>query len=122
MSIERISMSGRGAIDHVFRPAAMVSFKLVYVRVHFRELESGSPGTPNMTLSLDSALGDEFNVDLFVAESRGINADANIVVLADELADPSSWSFVDGDGIRVSWPAADESVGWGIEVGVEQAR
>lgn len=115
-----VHRNGVGPIDEKFMFSPGIPWKLVYVRVHFREVESGgSPGTPDLDLSVESSLGDEYNCLLFRAESRGIGSDANIVVLAEERQDPSPWSFLPDDQLHVEWAASDETVGWGIEVGYE---
>ena len=117
---ERIREKGIGPIDVVFRPASNRAFKLIYVRAHFREVEEGgSPGTPTMYIDLDSSRGEEHDVRLFFIASRGIGADVNMVVLAAEREGVSPWSFESGDGIHITWAASDDTVGWGIELGVE---
>lgn len=117
---ERIRSNGVGPIDVTLKPASDRAFKLIYVRVHFRELDSGgSPGTPTLFLDLDAIAGEEYDVRLFYVDARGIGSDANIVILAAEREGVSPWSFETGDGIRITWAAADETVAWGIEMGVE---
>jgi hypothetical protein len=117
---ERIRANGVGPIDVTLRPASNRAFKLIYVRVHFREFDpGGSPGTPSLYLHLDAMAGEEYNVQLFYIDARGIGADVNVVVLAAERGGASPWSFETGDGIQVVWAAADETVAWGIEIGVE---
>lgn len=87
-------------------------FKLIFVRVHFR----GAGGTADLTLSLDSHAGEEFDVTLYVAKARGVGADVNLVVPTLEQVDPSPWAFDRDDKLRVQWtnPAATL---WAIEFG-----
>lgn len=101
-------------IDFVFVPVRSEGFKLLYVRAHFRE---GS-GTADLALSVDSVAGEEWDVKLYVAKSRGLGADLNLVITKEEISDPSPWAFQAGDGLRVQWTNPG-GVKWGVEIGYE---
>jgi hypothetical protein len=100
--------------DVLFLPAA--AFKLVFLRMHF----SGGSGTANVTLTLESAAGDEWNTLLYTVNARGVGADLNLILTREELSDPSPWAFQPGDGLRIQWanPQPD-TMAWALELGYE---
>ena len=106
--------TGEGNIDWTFKPANGGPFKLLFVRVHFRD----SSGIGDLSIYLDSSGGEEYDAKLYTHRDRGIGADCHLVLSKGEQADPSPWSFTGGDGLRFAWtnPA---SVKWGIEVGYQ---
>lgn len=104
---------GTGNIDFTIRPQQ--TFKPTRIVIHF--YGSGWSGTNPITLTLDSGNGAEYDALLSTVPLKGLNADANIVWTADELRNPSPWTFNADDGIRIQW--TDPSAGtakWGIEI------
>lgn len=117
-STSRFFSSGEGDMSVLFSPVEGGSaFKLVYVRVHFRLL-SGANANSNLQISLDSFEGEEYDVDLYAANDRGVGSDMNMVIPADERSDPSPWHFRAGDALLLKWPAA-LGIAWGVEVGYQ---
>lgn len=102
------------AMNFVFRPALLESFKLLYVRAHF---VGGS--LADLIISLDSSSGDEHNTQLYLAKDRGDGADMNLVFTKDESSDPSPWAFQRNDGLRFVCPNSSDTGSWGIEIGYE---
>jgi hypothetical protein len=109
-----IFRTGTGNISELVAPSSDRAFKLVYLRCHF----TGAVALADMTIALDSAAGEEYDVALFVVRQRGSGADVNLVVTAQERVDPSPWSFQVGDKLRITWPNTLGAV-WGLEVGLE---
>ena len=93
-------------------------FRLVFVRCHF----SGGAGTSALSISVASGAGAAFDTKLFTILQAGTGSDVNFRVSADELSEPSAWSFQAGDAIRVNWTNPDAgNMTWGLEVGLALA-
>jgi len=94
-------------------------FKLVFVRIHFAVAEGGNQTVVfnDVTVSLDSGRGEEYDATLFVSAQRGIDRDLNMTLSREELADPSGWSFGRQDRVRVRW-ANPVGARWGVEIGL----
>jgi len=109
---------GSGDMSVLFSPPeGSAAFKLVYIRVHFRLLQ-GSNTNADLQVSLDSVEGEEFDVDLYKANDRGVGSDMNMVIPADERSDPSPWFFRTGDKLLLVRAGTDD-VAWGVEVGYQ---
>jgi len=105
--------TGTGNIDHTF--GLDRKFRLVFVRCHF----SGTLGISPLTLSVASASGTTYDTRLSTIIKAGTNRDVNLRICADELEEPSSWTFQPGDSVRVQWTNPDSgSITWGLEVGL----
>lgn len=112
-------IKGAGNIDVVVRPEGGQAFKLIYLRVHFRGT-SPSAGLA-LVLQLDSAAGEEFDVQLYSVINAGLDADVNLILTDIEMSDPSPWSFQAGDGLRLTWTRiTGKNWTWGIEAGMEE--
>jgi len=108
--------SGGGDIAEGF--ALQRRFRLVFVRIHF----VGGSGVAPLVLSLDSAHGAAYDVELFRIVEAGTGKDVHLRLTADESAEPSAWTFAAGDALRVSWSNPDSgAMSWGIEVGLALA-
>ena len=105
-------VTGSGDMDVILD--APGNIKPVFLRVHFMD---GS-GTADLTLSVDSANGDEFDTLLYTMLARGLGADANLLFADWELAGKSPWSMLDGDRFRVQWTNPGE-ITWGLSFGYE---
>ena len=118
LTIERrtgvtLRAAGKGDMDEVVQPGR--AFRLVFVRVHW----GGTRAIADLTLSLDANAGEEYDTTLYVYASRGLSSDAHLIVPAEELQDPTPWSFVAKDGLRLTWDSGNnEACGWGIEIGI----
>lgn len=99
-------------IDVTLRPPDARSFRLLFLRMHFR----GGSGTADVTISLDSAAGDEWDATLKTLSAKGIGADVNYCPTLDEAA---AWQFVDGDGLRIQWTNPGTVTYWAVEMGYE---
>jgi hypothetical protein len=89
-------------------------YRLVFVRCHF----VGGSGASALSLYVDSAVGAAHDARLFTMTQAGTGQDVNFRINADELAEPSPWTFQPGDAVRVEWANPDSGhMSWGIEVG-----
>ena len=104
------------------------AFRLVYIRVHFREdfdaVDAPSSSPAPLTVSLVSTAGAQYDATLYTFThngGRGIGADVNLIVTNEEMVSPSPWSFPAGSGIKLEW-ANPGGVEWGIEIGYDPLR
>jgi len=108
--------TGTANLDETF--ALNLAFRLVYLRVHF----SGPPGTAVLTLSVDSARGNEYDAELDRVGNAGPASDVHYCGPATELARPSPWTFQPGDAVRVHWTNPNPgTTTWAIEAGLAPA-
>lgn len=118
-AVERVT--GTGDIDETI--VIGESFRLVYVRVHFREEhgKTASVSPAELTISLVSTGGAQYDTTMYTFtrdSGRGIGADVNLAITNEELSSPSPWSFPAGTGIRFEW-VNPGNVEWGIELGYD---
>jgi hypothetical protein len=108
--------SGSADIDETF--SLDCRFRVVFVRCHF----AGGTGTSALTISVDSVAGSAYDSRLFTITQAGINQDVNFRLGADEITEPSPWTFQAGDTIRIQWTNPDSgNMTWGLEVGLALA-
>ena len=98
---------GSGAISWLFSPERALAFRLCFARVHF----VGTGSLADLTIKLDSAAGEQWDVLLYTATDCGPGADLNLV-----MPNVLPWSFQPGDRLLFEW-SGTASGGWGIEVG-----
>ena len=93
-------------------------YRLVFVRCHF----AGNPGVAPFTLTQNAQAGAAYDAHLFTVSQAGAGHDVNLRFEADETTEPSPWTFVAGDSIRIQWTNPDSgNITWGIEVGLALA-
>jgi len=52
----------------------------------------------------------------------GTGQDVNFRISADEISEPSPWTFQPGDAVRIQWTNPDNgNMSWGLEVGLALA-
>ena len=108
--------SGSADIDETFSLDCW--FRLVFVRCHF----AGGTGTSGITISVDSGDGAAYDTRLFTITQAGPNQDVNWRIGADEVAEPSPWTFQAGDSVRIQWTNPESgNMSWGLEVGLALA-
>ena len=108
--------SGSADIDETF--SLDCRFRLVFVRCHF----AGGTGTSALTISVDSWEGSAYDSRLFRITQAGTNQDVNFRIGADEVTEPSPWTFQAGDTVRIQWTNPDSgNMSWGLEVGLALA-
>lgn len=108
--------SGSADIDETF--SLDCRFRLVFVRCHF----AGGTGTSAVTISVDSGEGSAYDSRLFTITQAGTNQDVNFRIGADEVTEPSPWTFQAGDSVRIQWTNPDSgNMSWGLEVGLALA-
>ena len=98
---------GANVISWTFGPEFASYFHLAFARVHF----VGTGSLADLTIKLDSAAGEQWDVLLYTAADCGPGADLNLV-----MPNMLPWSFQPGDRLLFEW-AGTASGGWGIEVG-----
>lgn len=107
-------------IDHLLKSTGR-PYRLCHLRTHFaaNPASSNPSSAPaNLTLSLEAAAGDEYNLDLYKfirGGGVGIGRDAHAIFGTDAAG--SSWIFESGDTLRVQW-INPGGVRWGLEVGI----
>lgn len=93
-------------------------FRLVFVRCHY----AGTTGTAAMKISLDSGAGTAYDCLLQTIAQAGKDKDVTFRITEVELAEPSGWTFLAGDAIRIDWTNPDPgNITWGLEVGLALA-
>lgn len=116
LSVVVATASGSGNTDALF--LLDEPFRLIYVRCHY----SGTVGTNPLHLSVDSVAGSAYDTRLFTVSQAGIDRDVNLRIAADEMTEPSAWTFQGGDKLRVEWVNPDTgNITWGLEVGLAPA-
>jgi len=116
LSVVVANATGSGNMDELFKLDQ--SFRLVLLRCHY----NGTSGTNPLHLSVDSAAGSAYDARLFTVSQAGIDKDVNLRMEADEIAEPSAWTFQAGDRLRVEWVNPDSgNITWGLEVGLAPA-
>ena len=111
--IETQRSSGSGDINETF--ALDCRFRLVFVRCHF----AGGEGTSEMAISVDSGVAPDYDTRLFTMTQAGTGQDVNFRISADEVNEPSPWTFQPGDAVRIQWTNPDSgNMSWGLEVGL----
>lgn len=106
-------------------------YGLVFIRVHFRAVAAGT-GLAALTLSLDDAESEDFDVVLYqwvdngvvnrkVGLTGGASYDVNLVIPATEQ---NRWLFLPRDRLKLAWTCPDDpgKIGWGIKVGLLPVR
>ncbi|MHC5110222.1 MAG: hypothetical protein ACYTHJ_10130 [Planctomycetota bacterium] len=115
-SVQVRRASGNGDIKALFSLGQ--KFRLVYVRCGF----AGGSGSAPLAISLNSAAGTEFDIRLFTLMQVGSGSDVNFRITAEELAEPSAWTFQPGDAVRLNWANPEPGqTSWGVEVGLAPA-
>ena len=105
--------TGSGNTDELFQLDE--PFRLIFLRCHY----TGTSGTNPLHVSLDSAAGSAYDTRLFTVSQPGIDKDVNLRIAADEMTEPSAWTFQAGDKLRVEWVNPDAgNITWGLEVGL----
>ncbi len=105
--------SGSASINETF--SLDWRYRLVFVRCHL----VGGTGTAAMAISVDSTEGSYYDTRLFTLAQVGTGYDVNFRIGADEVAEPSPWSFQAGDELRITWANPDSgNMSWGIDVGL----
>jgi len=108
--------TGSGDIDEVFQLDCR--FRLVFVRCHF----TGTAMAELLRLALDSTAGEAYDAHLYTITRAGVGRDVNFRVSAEESAEPSPWTFQQGDALRITWTNPDSgNITWGLEVGLAVA-
>ncbi len=108
--------TGSGDIDSTF--GLDRKYRVVFVRCHF----TGTAGTNQFALSVDSAAGSAYDTELFTISQAGKDKDVHLRVSGEDLANPSPWTFGSGDRIRIQWTNPDSgNITWGLEVGLTLA-
>ncbi len=108
--------TGSGDMDELFQLDE--PFRLIFLRCH----HNGTSGTNPLHLSVDSAAGSAYDTRLFTVSQAGIDKDINLRIAADEMTEPSAWTFQAGDKLRAEWVNPDTgNITWGLEVGLAPA-
>jgi hypothetical protein len=108
--------AGNANMDETFSLTG--PYRLIYVRCHF----AGGTGTAALDITVDSAAGPEYDVELTSGKSSGINFDLNFRVPGADVPMPSSWVIHAGDALRFTWTNPDPgNMTWGLEVGLARA-
>ena len=108
--------TGSGDMDETF--SLDRKYRLVFIRCHF----GGGSGTAAFKISVDSAKGSAYDTRLFTITQAGTDKDVHLRITDGEPADPSPWTFQDGDKIRIEWTNPDSgNMTWGLEVGLALA-
>lgn len=108
--------TGTGHIAHTFKLDS--KFRLVYVRCHF----TGTATLAAMTISLDSGAGSAYDTVLNSIAQAGVARDVNLRIGAEELQEPSGWTFESTDEVAIAWTnPSPGSITWGLEVGMALA-
>jgi hypothetical protein len=93
-------------------------FRLVFLRCHF----SGTSGSSDMAISVDSANGFAYDTILFTVTDAGTTKDVHLRIGSQDTGEPSAWTFQSGDSMRVQWTNPDSgNITWGVEVGLAPA-
>lgn len=112
-SVVSKSATGVTHIGHTF--SLDRKYRLVFVRCHF----SGTSGTADFAISLDSVNGSNFDTGLFSVTNVGVGNDVHMRIGDGDTSEPSAWTFQVNDAIRIDWTNPDPgNITWGLEVGL----
>ena len=116
LSVVVATATGSGNLGELFQLDE--PFRLIFLRCHY----TGTVGTNPLHLSVDSVAGSAYDTRLFTVSQAGIDRDVNLRIAADEMTEPSAWTFQAGDRLRVEWVNPDTgNITWGLEVGLALA-
>lgn len=119
---EQRQFTGQRDMDVTVKPGRR--FKLLYIRCHFSvphgETTPDLTALSNMSVTLSSGGGTQFDVQLFAIQQAGLGRDVNSIIASHESNDPSPWSFDSNDALVFKWPNPDGVV-WGLTVGIVPA-
>lgn len=108
--------TGTADMDQTFK--LNQKFRLVFIRCHF----SGTSGSADLVISIDSANGSAYDTKLFTVTDAGTTKDVHLRIGAQDTGEPSAWTFQSGDSVRVQWTnPASGNITWGVEVGLAPA-
>jgi len=86
----------------------------LFIRCHF----AGSVTTKaDVAIRLAYLGGDEFDLDLYTVQRRGVGADLNLIWTPDDIRHPSPWQLQPRDGLKIDWTNPG-GVTWALIVGV----
>jgi hypothetical protein len=110
--------AGLGDIDGLF--GLDVPFVLEWIRIHFRDVPGDASTTgADVTLTLDSARGENYDILLWTFENRGVNGDRNFRIPSDETRGAT---FSAADRLRLQWTSPDPTkIHWSIQMGLNDA-
>lgn len=116
LSVVVVAATGSGHMDELFQLDE--PFRLIFLRCHY----TGTNGTNPLHVSVDSAAGSVYDTRLFTVSQAGVDKDVNLRIAADEMTEPSPWTFQAGDRLRAEWVNPDTgNITWGLEVGLAPA-
>jgi hypothetical protein len=108
--------TGTVDIDQTFKLDQ--KFRLVFVRCHF----TGTSGSADFTISVDSANGTAYDTKLFTVIDAGTTKDVHLRIGLGDTGEPSAWTFQSGDSVRIQWTNPDSgNISWGVEIGLAPA-
>jgi len=108
--------TGTADMDQTFKLDQ--KFRLVFVRCHF----SGTFGSADLAISVDSANGSAYDTKLFTVTAAGTAKEVHLRIGTQDTGEPSAWTFQSGDSVRVQWTNPDSgNITWGVEVGLAPA-
>lgn len=116
LAVATNTATGSGDIDQTFDLDR--KYRLVFIRCHF----SGTAGTAEFVLSVDSGSGTAYDVRLFTITQAGTNKDVHLRIGEGDSGEPSAWTFQVSDSVRIQWTNPDSgNITWGLEVGLALA-
>ncbi len=116
LAVATKTATGSGDIDQAF--ALDRKYRLVFIRCHF----SGTAGTAELVLSVDSGSGTAYDAALFTITQAGTDKDVHLRIGEGDTGEPSAWTFQASDSVRLQWTNPDSgNITWGLEVGLALA-
>jgi len=110
--------SGNGDIDLSVESPISGKFALAHIRCHFRTIGSSSPTstTAQLTISLDSDAGVEWDVEIM--RQNGIGIAQDLFMRWRNPEEIAGYTFDGLDRLQFAWTnPSSGSIGWGLEIG-----